>query len=132
MPAFDFTIRDTSSIISPGLVVFPEVVKSNLAEMIRTAGGVTRLRPHCKTHKMAEVTEIQMQLGITRHKCARHGRRYRHPVSLQPRRPQHPTSRTVSIILSRRNIHRNCRSFFTRPTVICSNDGGTVHDRRLT
>ncbi len=70
MPAFDFTIRDTSRIISPGLVVFPEVVKSNLAEMIRTAGDVTRLRPHCKTHKMTEVTQIQMQLGITRHKCA--------------------------------------------------------------
>ena len=70
MPAFDFTIRDTSQIISPGLVVFPEVVKLNLAEMIRTAGDVTRLRPHCKTHKMIEVTEIQMQLGITRHKCA--------------------------------------------------------------
>ena len=38
--------------------------------MIRIAGGADRLRPHCKTHKTREITEIALQLGITRHKCA--------------------------------------------------------------
>ncbi len=66
----NFKIQDTSSIVSPGLVVFRDVMNANLAEMIRQAGDVNRLRPHCKTHKMAEVTRIQLALGITKHKCA--------------------------------------------------------------
>ena len=70
MTSTDFIIHDSSTIISPGLVVFPAVLKANLAEMIRQAGDVRRLRPHCKTHKMAEVTRMQLALGIVRHKCA--------------------------------------------------------------
>ncbi|MBT6722201.1 MAG: D-TA family PLP-dependent enzyme [Planctomycetaceae bacterium] len=70
MTACNFKIQDTSSIVSPGLVVFREVMNENLAEMLREAGDVTRLRPHCKTHKMEAVTKIQLGMGITKHKCA--------------------------------------------------------------
>ena len=70
MTECNFTIQDTSSIVSPGLVVFRDVMNANLAEMLREAGDVTRLRPHCKTHKMGAVTKIQLELGITKHKCA--------------------------------------------------------------
>src|SRR4051794_8006170 len=38
--------------------------------MIRVAGSVQRLRPHCKTHKMREVVELQLAAGITKQKCA--------------------------------------------------------------
>ena len=38
--------------------------------MIAIAGGVERLRPHIKTHKLAEVVRMQMALGITKFKCA--------------------------------------------------------------
>ena len=38
--------------------------------MIDIAGDVARLRPHCKTHKMAAVTRMELELGITKHKCA--------------------------------------------------------------
>ena len=38
--------------------------------MIAIAGGTRRLRPHVKTHKMAEVVRLQMALGITKFKCA--------------------------------------------------------------
>ena len=65
-----FSIADTSSIISPALVVFEEVLRDNLDEMIRVAGDVSRLRPHCKTHKMLEVVQMEIELGITMHKCA--------------------------------------------------------------
>jgi D-serine deaminase-like pyridoxal phosphate-dependent protein len=65
-----FSIADTSSIISPALVVFVEVLRDNLDEMIRVAGDVSRLRPHCKTHKMLEVVQMEIELGITMHKCA--------------------------------------------------------------
>ncbi|HCA50696.1 MAG TPA: threonine aldolase [Planctomycetaceae bacterium] len=65
-----FKIKDTSSIVSPGLVVFRDIMDANLKEMLREAGDLSRLRPHCKTHKMASVTKIQLDLGITKHKCA--------------------------------------------------------------
>jgi len=69
-PQSPFSIRDTSSIISPALVVFQDVLRDNLDEMIRVAGDVSRLRPHCKTHKMMQVVQMQIELGITMHKCA--------------------------------------------------------------
>jgi D-serine deaminase-like pyridoxal phosphate-dependent protein len=38
--------------------------------MISIIGDVTRLRPHIKTHKTAEIIEMQMQHGIQKFKCA--------------------------------------------------------------
>lgn len=65
-----YRIENAESIFSPGLLIFSDLVKQNLAEMIRIAGGPERLRPHCKTHKTPEVIKIAMELGVTRHKCA--------------------------------------------------------------
>ena len=69
-PQNPFSIHDTSSIITPALVVFQDILRDNLDEMIRVAGDVSRLRPHCKTHKMMQVVQMQIELGITMHKCA--------------------------------------------------------------
>ena len=33
-------------------------------------GGATRLRPHIKTHKLAEIVRMQLQEGVTKVKCA--------------------------------------------------------------
>jgi D-serine deaminase-like pyridoxal phosphate-dependent protein len=66
----EYSIADTSEIITPALVVFRDLMERNLAEMIRIAGGPTRLRPHCKTHKMSAVARRQIELGITKHKAA--------------------------------------------------------------
>ncbi|MEM9411438.1 MAG: D-TA family PLP-dependent enzyme, partial [Planctomycetota bacterium] len=55
---------------SPGLLIFKEILESNLAEMIRIAGGTEFLYPHCKTHKTKEITRVMLNLGITHHKCA--------------------------------------------------------------
>lgn len=65
-----YAIADTSGIISPALVIFRDLLEANLAEMIRVAGSASRLRPHCKTHKMREVIELELAAGITKHKCA--------------------------------------------------------------
>jgi len=65
-----YTIDDTSEIISPGLVLFHEVLEDNLQKMIAIAGSAERLRPHCKTHKIRQVAELALQLGIEKHKCA--------------------------------------------------------------
>jgi D-serine deaminase-like pyridoxal phosphate-dependent protein len=66
----DYRIDDTSRIISPALVVFRDIVVANIDRMIAMAGGPGRLRPHCKTHKMREVTQMQLDRGITRQKAA--------------------------------------------------------------
>lgn len=65
-----YAIDDTSQIISPALVVFRELVERNIQTMLDVAGSAARLRPHCKTHKMSAVTELELQAGITKHKCA--------------------------------------------------------------
>ena len=38
--------------------------------MIALAGGAARLRPHVKTHKMAEIVRLVESSGIRKHKCA--------------------------------------------------------------
>lgn len=58
------------SLQSPSLLVFAEQVKRNIDEMITTAGSADRLRPHCKTHKMADVVRILIAKGIRLHKAA--------------------------------------------------------------
>ena len=59
-----------TTIDSPALLVFPSLVKKNIAEMIRMAGDVNRLRPHIKTHKTAEGIRLMMDAGINKFKCA--------------------------------------------------------------
>lgn len=63
-------IRDSSDLLSPSLLVYPEIIRSNLQAMITTARGAERLRPHVKTHKMAEIVRLAESLGIKKHKCA--------------------------------------------------------------
>ncbi|MEJ2162343.1 MAG: hypothetical protein P8X60_03230 [Robiginitalea sp.] len=38
--------------------------------MLRLAGSADRLRPHIKTHKMAEIIRMQLERGIHKFKCA--------------------------------------------------------------
>ena len=65
-----YKIEDTREIISPALVLFREILEENLAKMCAIAGSPLRLRPHCKTHKTREIIELELQLGIDKHKCA--------------------------------------------------------------
>lgn len=65
-----YQIDDARQIISPALVVFRDLVAQNLDKMIAIARDPARLRPHCKTHKMREVIEMQLAWGIGKHKCA--------------------------------------------------------------
>lgn len=65
-----FEIEQVEDMVSPALLVYPDRIKSNIEKMIAMAGGVKRLRPHVKTHKMAEIITLQMNLGIHKFKCA--------------------------------------------------------------
>lgn len=68
LPDVPSTILD--SVESPSVLVFEDRVRQNIKEMIRVAGGVERLRPHCKTHKMTAVIQLLLDAGIVRHKAA--------------------------------------------------------------
>ncbi len=62
--------ENEASVFTPAVLVFPDRIEENIRRMIALAGDVHRLRPHVKTHKIAEVISLQVQLGITRFKCA--------------------------------------------------------------
>ncbi|MCV9387595.1 D-TA family PLP-dependent enzyme [Reichenbachiella ulvae] len=65
-----FEVANIDSIPSPSLLVYPDRIRENIRRMIDIAGGTERLRPHVKTHKMAEVVQLQMEQGINQFKCA--------------------------------------------------------------
>lgn len=65
-----YRLHHPEQLLSPGIVLFHEVLERNIDRMIAMAGGVERLRPHCKTHKLAEVVRLQLDRGIVRQKAA--------------------------------------------------------------
>lgn len=65
-----YSIRDLDSIYSPALVFFKDLIRHNIAEIIRIAGSPAKLRPHVKTHKTREIAAMELEAGITKHKCA--------------------------------------------------------------
>lgn len=66
----DYRFEGQQDIVSPQLVYYPEIIRDNLRRMIDLAGGTARLWPHLKTHKMAAVVKLHLEMGITRFKCA--------------------------------------------------------------
>lgn len=65
-----YAIADTSTIYSPALVFYKDLIRRNIARLIEIAGGADRLRPHVKTHKTREIVRMEMEAGITKQKCA--------------------------------------------------------------
>jgi D-serine deaminase-like pyridoxal phosphate-dependent protein len=65
-----YRLADVDTVPSPALVVHPALIRANIAAVVRAAGGPHRLRPHVKTHKTAEIVRMQLEAGVTRHKCA--------------------------------------------------------------
>lgn len=65
-----FSVLNADEVPSPALLVFPDRIEENLRRMLAIAGGPARLRPHVKTHKIAELIRRQLDLGLTRFKCA--------------------------------------------------------------
>src|SRR5436190_6652517 len=65
-----YPLVNQPEVTSPCLLLYPDRVRENSRRMILIAGGVERLRPHMKTHKMPEVIRMQVEQGITRFKCA--------------------------------------------------------------
>lgn len=65
-----YRVANVAEVPSPSLLVYPDRIAENVRRMITVAGGVARLRPHMKTHKMPELIRLQLSMGITKFKCA--------------------------------------------------------------
>ena len=65
-----YNIKNIAQLDTPTLVVFPDIVKGNIHQMVNSIDDVGRLRPHIKTHKCAEVVKLLQSSGIQKFKCA--------------------------------------------------------------
>ena len=66
-----YEVMNANEIASPALLVYPDRIEENIRRMIAIAGGdPNRIRPHVKTHKMAEIIKLQMKHGIQKFKCS--------------------------------------------------------------
>jgi len=65
-----YCLADEADIPSPALVFYPEFIRRNVARVVEMAGDPARLRPHVKTHKTRELARLQLDAGVTKHKCA--------------------------------------------------------------
>jgi D-serine deaminase-like pyridoxal phosphate-dependent protein len=65
-----YRILDTSAVFSPALIFYKDLIRRNIACALEMAGGPARLRPHVKTHKTREIVRLELEAGITKHKCA--------------------------------------------------------------
>src|SRR5436190_13866487 len=65
-----YEVSNVDEVDSPALLIYPDRVEENVRRMIAMTGGADRLCPHVKTHKLAELIQLQLKLGITKFKCA--------------------------------------------------------------
>ncbi|GAB3700287.1 D-TA family PLP-dependent enzyme [Spirosoma flavus] len=65
-----YQIDNLTHLDTPALVVYPDRVKANIAALLRAIGDVNRLRPHVKTNKSREASQLLLDAGIRKFKCA--------------------------------------------------------------
>src|SRR3954453_22781684 len=63
-------LTNEDEIPSPALLLFSERIDQNLRKMVEIAGDPQRLRPHVKTHKLPQLVQRQVALGVTKAKSA--------------------------------------------------------------
>jgi D-serine deaminase-like pyridoxal phosphate-dependent protein len=65
-----YLIDNIDEISSPSLLIYPDRIEANIKKVIEIAGNADKLRPHVKTHKMAEIIKLHLKYGIYKFKCA--------------------------------------------------------------
>ena len=65
-----YTIQNIDKVDTPAFVVYKERIIHNIEALLKTVKGPEWVRPHVKTHKMAEVTLLMMKAGIWKFKCS--------------------------------------------------------------
>lgn len=65
-----YSFTGQNEVFSPSLIYYKDIIKENIQKTIDLAGIAEKLFPHVKTHKMAEVVKMQIEMGIVNFKCA--------------------------------------------------------------
>jgi D-threonine aldolase len=65
-----YSFDGMNSIDSPALIIYIDRVKENIRTLKTMIDDPGRLRPHAKTHKSSEATQLLMDAGIQKFKCA--------------------------------------------------------------
>lgn len=66
-----FSVRNAEELSSPALLVYPDRVRVNIRRMLDWVGNdASRLCPHVKTTKTAELIRMLVEEGIDQFKCA--------------------------------------------------------------
>jgi D-serine deaminase-like pyridoxal phosphate-dependent protein len=65
-----YQISNEQEVDSPALLIYPNRVKNNIQIAKGIVQEVSALRPHVKTNKMQEITEMLLAAGISKFKCA--------------------------------------------------------------
>ncbi|MET1056657.1 MAG: D-TA family PLP-dependent enzyme [Pedobacter sp.] len=65
-----YLISNADQLDSPALVFYPDRIAENIVRLKNRINDITRLRPHVKTHKNPEITNMMIEAGIHKFKCA--------------------------------------------------------------
>jgi D-serine deaminase-like pyridoxal phosphate-dependent protein len=65
-----FDIKNIEEIDTPALLIYQERARQNIEKAIELVHSIEQLRPHVKTHKLLKITEMMIQAGIHKFKCA--------------------------------------------------------------
>lgn len=66
-----YRITGVESVMTPALVIYPEIVDANIEATLRALGGdANRWRPHVKTSKLGFIMRKMAERGVTNVKCA--------------------------------------------------------------
>lgn len=63
-------ILNADEVPTPSLLLYPDRIAENLDRMIAWTNNPSLLRPHVKTHKLAEIIKMKLAKGITKFKAA--------------------------------------------------------------
>lgn len=65
-----YLLPNEAVIASPSLIFYANRIKENIHLLVDMIDDKNRLRPHVKTHKCKEVTQLLIDAGIKKFKCA--------------------------------------------------------------
>lgn len=72
LPPLDlYRLESPESLLTPALLIYPEIVDANIAATVKMAGNdPNRWRPHIKTAKIPAILELMMAHGVSQFKCS--------------------------------------------------------------
>src|SRR5699024_3450997 len=65
-----YTIKNVAQIDTPALAIYYDRLEENITRVIQMAEDIKQLRPHVKTHKSQAITQLLLERGIRKFKCA--------------------------------------------------------------